>query len=69
MMIWDAIGAVGEIVGAAGVIISLIYLAVQIKNQNIQSQLTAENEMTSQWNDFWVTWRQIVNSLGSMRKA
>ena len=47
MMIWDAIGAVGEIVGAAGVIISLIYLAVQIKNQNIQSQLTAENEMTS----------------------
>jgi hypothetical protein len=30
-MNWDAIGAVGEAVGAAGVIISLLYLAVQIK--------------------------------------
>ena len=30
-MNWDAIGAVGEAVGAAGVIISLLYLAVQIR--------------------------------------
>jgi hypothetical protein len=28
---WDAIGAVGEVIGAAGVIISLLYLAVQIR--------------------------------------
>jgi len=31
-MNWDAIGAIGEIVGAAGVIITLIYLAVQIRH-------------------------------------
>ena len=30
-MNWEAIGAVGEAVGAAGVIISLLYLAVQIR--------------------------------------
>jgi hypothetical protein len=30
-MNWEAIGAVGEVVGAAGVIISLLYLAVQIR--------------------------------------
>jgi len=30
-MNWEAIGAVGEILGAAGVIISLLYLAVQIR--------------------------------------
>jgi hypothetical protein len=30
-MNWDAIGAIGELVGAAGVIVSLVYLAVQVK--------------------------------------
>ena len=30
-MNWDAIGAIGEIVGAAAVVITLIYLAVQLK--------------------------------------
>ena len=30
-MNWEAIGAVGEAVGAAGVIVSLLYLAVQIR--------------------------------------
>ncbi len=31
-MNWDAIGAVGEIVGAAAVVITLIYLAVQVRS-------------------------------------
>ena len=31
-MNWEAIGAIGEIIGAAAVVITLIYLAVQIKN-------------------------------------
>ena len=30
-MNWDAIGAIGEIVGAGAVVISLVYLAVQIR--------------------------------------
>jgi len=30
-MDWDAIGAVGEVVGAAGVVASLLYLAVQVR--------------------------------------
>jgi hypothetical protein len=30
-MNWEAIGAVGEIVGAAAVVITLVYLAVQLK--------------------------------------
>ena len=34
-MNWDAIGAVGEIVGALAVVISVIYLAVQIRQTNI----------------------------------
>ena len=35
-MDWDAIGAVGEILGALAVFISLVYLAVQIRNNTTQ---------------------------------
>ena len=37
-MNWDAIGAVGEIVGAVAVVLSLVYLAIQIKNQNFEAK-------------------------------
>lgn len=37
-MNWDAIGAVGEIVGALAVVASLAYLAIQIRNQNIEAK-------------------------------
>ncbi len=30
-MNWDAIGAIGEIIGASAVVVSLVYLAVQIR--------------------------------------
>jgi len=35
-MSWEAVGAVGELLGAIGVIVSLLYLATQIR-QNTQS--------------------------------
>ena len=44
-MNWDAIGAIGEIVGASAVVCSLIYLAVQIRNQNKESQAAAVHEI------------------------
>ena len=37
-MNWDAVGAIGEIVGALAVVVSLIYLAIQIRNQNLESR-------------------------------
>ena len=40
-MNWEAIGAIGEIVGAFGVIVTLIYLALQIK----QNSKTIEAQM------------------------
>jgi heme/copper-type cytochrome/quinol oxidase subunit 1 len=33
-MNWEMISAVGQMLGAVGVIISIIYLAAQIRNQN-----------------------------------
>lgn len=33
-MNWDAIGTIGEIIGATAVVVSLVYLATQIRVQN-----------------------------------
>lgn len=43
-MNWDAIGAVGEIIGAIGVIITLGYLAYQIRQNTAQLE---QNERTA----------------------
>lgn len=44
-MNWDAIGAVGEILGAAGVIVTLAYLARQIHVSNRAARRAAEQEL------------------------
>jgi len=41
-MDWNAIGAIGETIGAAAVVVSLLYLAVQIREQNKQARPEAE---------------------------
>lgn len=40
-MNWQAIGAIGEVVGAAAVFISLLYLAWQIRNSRRSDQILA----------------------------
>jgi hypothetical protein len=49
---WEAVGAVGETLGALGVIVSLVYLASQIRMQNRESRVSAATEWTNQWNQF-----------------
>ena len=45
-MDWEAIGAIGEIAGAAGVIITLVYLSVQLRQSTKASKITAiQNSM------------------------
>jgi len=44
---WEAIGAVGEIIGAAAVVVSVIYLALQIRAQNVESRLAATRDLAS----------------------
>jgi hypothetical protein len=46
-MNWDAIGAIGEIVGASAVVISLFYLGMQIRGQNRETRLAAMHEINS----------------------
>lgn len=46
-MNWDAIGALAEVVGAIGVIFSLLYLSLQIRTQNVQAKLAARHEIAT----------------------
>ena len=44
-MNWEAIGAIGETVGAIGVVVTLIYLARQIRQQNRESRIAAVHDL------------------------
>ncbi|MFK7864816.1 MAG: hypothetical protein AB8B95_11395 [Pseudohongiellaceae bacterium] len=49
-MNWDAIGAIAEVIGAAGVILSLIYLALQIRQSNTTDKLNATLSLQNSYN-------------------
>lgn len=50
-MNWDAIGAIGEVVGAIAVVISLLYLATQIRASARQSAATIELNTIAKFTD------------------
>jgi len=48
-MNWEMLSAIGQLVAAAGVIPSMIYVAVQIREQNKERRRAGINILTSQW--------------------
>lgn len=50
-MNWEMLSAIGQAVAAIGVIPSLIYLAVQIREQNKERRRAGINLLTAQWSD------------------
>jgi hypothetical protein len=50
-MNWDAVGAFGEVIGASAVVISLLYLAVQIRSQVRQNALSAMHDVSVGFRD------------------
>ena len=46
-MNWDAVGAIAELLGAIGVIVSLIYLASQIRQSSTVNRLTLQENYIS----------------------
>ena len=52
LMNWEAIGAVGELVGAFAVVVTLLYLAAQIRQNNASQRVAAKQEMTRQFAEF-----------------
>jgi hypothetical protein len=48
---WDAIGAVGEVIGAGGVIASLLYLSVQIRRSDHTARAESLSSVLDGWRD------------------
>ena len=51
-MNWEAIGAIGEVVGAAGVIATLIYLAAQIRQNAAATRADIRQSLAEQQTQF-----------------
>ena len=51
-MNWEAVGAVGEIVGAAAVVLSIVYLAIQIRANTRATRAAASFDATHSWAEF-----------------
>jgi len=47
-MNWEAIGAIGEILGAVGVIVTLAYLAIQIRQNTKMARAATRQELAGQ---------------------
>ena len=61
-MNWDAIGAIGEIVGAMAVVVTLIYLAAQVRQSTVATQ--AATLQNSVGNDM-----QVLTTVGATAEA
>lgn len=79
---WEAISAIGELAGAGAVVVSLLYLALQIKRQIIESRFAAVHELVNETNIFfgsvaenkevaeiWVKGVEDFDSLDKVEKA
>ena len=51
-MNWEAVGAISEAFGVIGVIVSLIYLALQVRQSNHATQAATADQITTRFIDF-----------------
>ena len=63
-MNWDAIGAIGEVAGASVVIVTLIYLSRQVRNNLIESRLAAVHELSATY----TAWIQTISASSELAK-
>lgn len=48
-MNWDAIGAIGESIGAVAVVVSILYLSIQIRSNTRATKASASFDATHSW--------------------
>ncbi len=48
-MNWDAIGSIGEIIGAIAVVVSIVYLSTQVRSNTRATRATAGFEAAHSW--------------------
>lgn len=77
---WEAAGAIGEIIGAAAVVLSLIYLASQIRTQNRETRAASVHQVLHEYSaaisrlqepemaDIWVAAIEDLDSLSESQR-
>ena len=50
-MNWEAVSAIAEVLGAIAVVVSLVYLALQIRAQNLEARVAAMHEISVGFRD------------------
>jgi hypothetical protein len=68
-MNWDAIGAIAELLGAIGVIASLVYLATQIRQGREQVRAATAQQYQSQATSTAQAWAQDPASARLVRRG
>jgi hypothetical protein len=61
-MNWEAIGAIGDFMGGVGVIVTLGYLALQIRTNTNVMRSNAQREMNSNVNDRFFSSREVLEA-------
>ena len=51
-MNWEAVGAVGEVLGAFAVVLTLVYLAVQIRQNTSSTRASTYSDTTDGWHNY-----------------
>ena len=69
IMSWEAIRAISEVVGTVAVIITLIYLASQIRQSNLQGQGEAYSSWLTTWNETIKGWIQDRDTVQIMQRG
>jgi hypothetical protein len=70
-MNWDAVGAIGEIIGALAVVITVLYLATQVKQGNRQGASDAGFAVVSEmsrWDEFVFSDPEVSKLLVKMKR-
>ena len=52
-MNWDAIGAIGELIGGSAVVLTLVYLSIQVRENTRVSKSEAFRDGAAIWNDLF----------------
>ncbi len=68
-MNWDAIGAVGEILGALAVFVTLVYLAIQVRQAKEQVSRSVQQARNTTFRDIFLTVAQSSQITAVLAKA
>ena len=68
-MDWSIINAISEMIGAIAVVISLVYLALQVRQSNIQAEASAESTWLTTWNDIILGWIADESTVDILRRG